>query len=289
MHTLKSSKNGFEKYELSDEISNSSVTFVPERGGIITSLILNGKEIMYFDRDLFEKDTTIRAGGFPILFPICGRLNEGGYSINKKVHMMPTHGFARQLPWKVNKIDLEKGKVILNLTGNKETMKYYPFDFELEFSYTLTKNEFLIEQKYINNSDTDMPFYAGFHPFFSVGDKSGLEFSINAENYYFYENGEEKKGKYRGKIDFNSPVDFVFILDEHYGNEYSMYERTKDQILKISTSENFKFMVMWTVEGKDFVCLEPWMASPDSMNTKRDLKTIKPGRTIESWIKLAIY
>ena len=51
------------------------IKFCPERGGVITNWVADGKEILYFDEKRFiDKKESIR-GGIPILFPICGNLN----------------------------------------------------------------------------------------------------------------------------------------------------------------------------------------------------------------------
>lgn len=286
MHILQRTNDVFEQYKITEKVKNSSFSIVPKRGGIVTSLVLDGREILYFDRELFEKNSSIRAGGFPILFPICGRLKDGKYSIEKRSYNLPTHGFAKELPWDVKEVDLEKGRITLNLISNENTRPDYPFDFELEFSYTLMGNEFLIEQKYINNCKVDMPFYGGFHPFFKIIDKDRLDFSIDANKYYFYQNGEEKIAEFEGKIDFNSPVDFVFILNGDNEKEYTMID-SENKRLKISASKHFKYMVMWTMEEKEFICLEPWMAPPDSMNSKRNIQKIRPGESIKVWIKVS--
>lgn len=40
--------------------------------------------------------------------------------------------------------------------------------------------------------------------------------------------------------------------------------------------------MVWTEEGKDFVCVEPWMAPPNALNTGRDLQKVAPGETLET-------
>jgi galactose mutarotase-like enzyme len=35
--------------------------------------------------------------------------------------------------------------------------------------------------------------------------------------------------------------------------------------------------VVWTLAGKDFVCLEPWTAGADALNTGEKLLTLAPG------------
>ena len=70
-------------WEYSNPEFDSLIRVVPERGGLITEWLSEGKELLYFDFERFlDKDKSIR-GGIPILFPICGDLSEG-YSIAGK-------------------------------------------------------------------------------------------------------------------------------------------------------------------------------------------------------------
>ena len=79
---------------------DSLIRIVPERGGLITEWLSEGKELLYFDLERFlDKDKSVR-GGIPILFPICGDLSEG-YLIGGKKYFLKQHGFARDLPWSI--------------------------------------------------------------------------------------------------------------------------------------------------------------------------------------------
>jgi len=54
---------------------NNYIKFCPERGGLITNWVSDGKEILYFDEKRFIDKTKSVRGGIPILFPICGNLD----------------------------------------------------------------------------------------------------------------------------------------------------------------------------------------------------------------------
>ena len=54
--------------------NNNFINFCPSRGGIITNWMFNDFQILYFDQKRFlDRSKSIR-GGIPILFPICGNL-----------------------------------------------------------------------------------------------------------------------------------------------------------------------------------------------------------------------
>jgi galactose mutarotase-like enzyme len=44
--------------------------------------------------------------------------------------------------------------------------------------------------------------------------------------------------------------------------------------------------VVWTVQGKDYVCLEPWTAPANALNTGESLIFLEPGGSHALWIEL---
>jgi Galactose mutarotase and related enzymes len=92
-------KKQYKTYILSDATANSSLEVVPERGGIATSWLVEGKEIFYLDAERFANpDLTVR-GGMPIQFPICGNLPDNTYTHKGVQRTLKQHGFARDEPW----------------------------------------------------------------------------------------------------------------------------------------------------------------------------------------------
>ena len=88
-------------WELLSIDNDDRLRIVPERGGLITEWRCNGQEILYFDFERFlQKGKSIR-GGIPILFPICGDLPNNLLSLPKGEFMIPQHGFARDIEWKI--------------------------------------------------------------------------------------------------------------------------------------------------------------------------------------------
>ena len=78
---------------------NNYIKFCPERGGVITNWISDGKEILYFDEKRFMDKTKSIRGGIPILFPICWNLNCSSSVFGKEYLQLTQHGFARDLQW----------------------------------------------------------------------------------------------------------------------------------------------------------------------------------------------
>jgi len=288
VYTIKKHKKEYYEYEISDLIYGSCIRIIPELGGILSGFKIKGQELICFNPEKLLAKDFAAAGGNAILFPVAGKLTNDSYKLEEQKYDMQKHGFAREMPWQVTEIvDGEHGRITLELMYNEETLKVYPFKFHLKFTYVLDGNSLHINQEYINEGEGNMPFYSGFHPFFIVGDKKKLKFNISADKYVDYtginaSNIKSEAKDYNGGIDFDKPVDFVFPLKE---SQYSMEDSAKGRKILIETSDEFKFMVMWTPIGKNFVCIEPWIAAPDALNTGKELCIAKPGESVKTWVR----
>jgi galactose mutarotase-like enzyme len=45
--------------------------------------------------------------------------------------------------------------------------------------------------------------------------------------------------------------------------------------------------VIWTLPGKDFVCLEPWTAPANALNSGESLLIVPPGAHRDLWTEIA--
>lgn len=271
-------------FELKDNEHDSYVKLAPERGGIITGFGINGQEILYMDEDTFYDSTKYVRGGNPILFPICGTLNSGEYVYNGDKYKMENHGLVRNYPWQVVGTDVnDKASIKIKFKSSDITKKYYPFDFEMVYTYTLKGNVLTIDQEYINNSEVDMPVYAGFHPYFNITNKSKLKYEIDASLYFDFEGNDVKS--YNGFIDMTDEDKSKIFLDVK-SNHLSFYDEGFKRKISMEYSSEFKYIVLWSVIGKNFICIEPWMAKPDSMNTKEDLYFIKPHDSYKAYLTI---
>ena len=272
-------------YDIKNEKEGSWITIIPERGGIITSLGIDNKEILYLEEESLKNDESIR-GGIPILFPICGRLTEAKYEWKGNVYQMKMHGFARMLNWEVINLSLsEKVEMKLRTSSDENTRKIYPFDFELIFTYILDGNKLTIKQEYINKSDEVMPIYNGFHPYFKVGDKERLHYQLDCTKYF--NDRDMSISEYNGRLDMSGEPGSKILLDMNSTN-LSFFDPDLGREIIMEYGESFKYIVVWALQGKDFLCVEPWMALPDSFNTKENLEYIEPGKILKESVSFTV-
>lgn len=270
--------------ELSNKNNSSWLKVVPERGGIITSLGIQGEELLFLNEETLHNIEKNIRGGIPILFPISGQLTNGQYEWNGTSYTMKNHGFARDLPWEVVDITTgeEEASIKIKLQSSNGTLASYPFEFELLFTYILSENELVINQEYKNRSTTEMPIYAGFHPYFKTASKQ-LKLDIDAIEYLDYNDMTYKK--IEDVINMNQKESYVLESQEN-SVRFSLEEIDKQITMKYGG--DFSYIVLWSEEGQDFVCVEPWMAKTDEMNKKKELTMIQSGKTLSTSVSISI-
>ena len=124
---------------------------------------------------LWQGDESIWYGQSPILFPIVGRLIDDKYRYCETEYEMPKHGFARKTKWSLLNKDTDSMAFIL--TESEETLKIYPFNFDLIVTYTIDENSLKVTHTVVNKNEETMYFSLGAHPGFNfkIGDKLSFE------------------------------------------------------------------------------------------------------------------
>lgn len=273
-------------YELRNDEQGSWLKVVPERGGIITSYGVNGEEVLFLNENtLYDSNKNIR-GGIPILFPISGQLENGEYEWNGTVYQMKNHGVARNQPWEVisTETDASQASMTLRLKSNEETRREFPFDFEVVFTYTIAPEGLTIDQSYKNISGEAMPIYAGFHPYFKTASKN-LTYHTDAKNYLDYNDMETKSVK--NSLDLTNKKESLVLLDADQ-NEISFELPDRQMTITMTYGGEFPYVVLWTEQDQEFVCVEPWMAMTDELNRKEELVMVGPGETLHTTLKISV-
>ncbi|MER3434815.1 MAG: aldose epimerase [Leptolyngbya sp. ERB_1_1] len=286
MFSIERRRQQFDTYVLSDRASNSKLEIVPDRGGIITSWQVQGRELLYMDTARFADPTLSVRGGIPILFPICGNLPNSVYTYKGQSYTLKQHGFARDLPWDVvdQRAD-EELSFTIGLSSNPQTLENYPFEFRLAFTYRLQGQTLSIEQQITNLSDETMPFSIGFHPYFLVLEKHQLRFEIPAAEAL--DQRTQERYPFFNTFDFDQDeIDWAFLnIHRQVSNVTDLSRHTR---ITLTAAEEFPLLVFWTLKGRDFYCLEPWSAPRNALNTGDRLLSIEPGATLNTTVSLSI-
>lgn len=254
---------------------------VPERGGIVSRLTIGGDEVFYLDPATL--DTPKVRGGNPILFPNPGPLAGGAFQhASGKEYKLGQHGFARELPWQLVATDGKSAEI--RLASDNFTRERFPYDFDVRIIYRCSGSTFTVEQHWNNLSSEPMPLHFGFHPYFTVADADKAGVTVSTDATQAWDNVTKKEGPWSGPLDLTvQEVDLHFV--NHTPKETIM-TRPGHKTLRISWDDPYKWLVVWTLKGKDFVCVEPWTARANALNSKEGLVHIGPRERRKSFVAI---
>jgi galactose mutarotase-like enzyme len=272
----------------------SQMTFIPERGSIGSSLLMdtpNGPQELLYQHDFFnKKDWHDLPGGWPFLFPICGRLENNGelgaYIYQGKTYHLPMHGFSWSEPWHV--LDHTTNSITLQLKANERTRAMYPFEFEVQLHYQITNNQLTCQQTYINHGDNAMPFYAGFHAYLKTPPtEQGKEQVIldykPTERLVYNERLTDVVGS-QPLFELPTPITDPAIneqltrlgLDKRIQLHYPQGFTLELNALSEDKASEFNYAQLYTIENKPFFCAEHWMNHPNAINNKDGVFWLQP-------------
>jgi galactose mutarotase-like enzyme len=287
MFTVTPRNDALETLELRDTDSKSLAVLAPSRGGMMTRLSLLGKHALFLDESTLRDATKNVRGGNPVLFPTPGKLENDRWERDRKNGYLKQHGFARNLAWDVAGTSTETAaSATLRLASTDVTRKDYPWDFLCEYTYALRGNVLRIEQTFENRGaagSAAMPFGAGFHPYFHVKQSDKAAARIGTKATKAFDNVTKKNIALSGHIDLAFDEVDLHLID--HGAEPCTLSHG-DRLLTLRGSPEFSRWVIWTLTGKDFVCVEPWTCPGNAMNTGESLLTLQPGEKKTIWVEI---
>ncbi len=231
---------------------------------------------------LHQKEDTYWHRSSPVLFPIVGKLKNNNYKYNNKNYSLPIHGFARHNEFTLLK--QEKNTLVFFLKENENSLKHYPFSFNLKITYTLKNDSFDIA--YLVSSKEDILFSLGAHPAFILKaslDDSYLEFQkeetldlhcVKLENGCILKTIPNYLTSKVLKLEKNIFQKDALIFEKTKSSEVSLKNTKNTKSVRISY-ENFPFISFWAPMNADFVCMEPWCGIADNDNSNYIFKDKK--------------
>jgi len=246
----------------------------------------NGQELIW------EGNPSYWGKHSPVLFPIVGTLKNNTYIYNEQRFELLRHGFARDVNFEV--INQNENEVVFSLKATSETIKIYPFLFELQLCYTLIESELKITYAVINHDTKAIPFSIGAHPAFALPNPF--------DSYALSFEKQENLCCFTLENDLLSNTTFTIPLQNKLlPLHYSIFEKdalifktlqsksitllaNKKPLLKVSFSD-FKNLGIWTKVGAPFVCIEPWLGYSDAVEStgnileKDGIQIVKENKT----------
>ncbi len=286
MFTVSHKEGPIALIELTDAAAGSVAAVAPSRGGMATRLLIDGQEILFLDEASFLNVPGNVRGGNPLLFPSPGKLTDDAWSNQGRGGSMKQHGFGRNAAWSVHGTGTEgAASLTLRLASDDQTRAQFPWDFEALYTYTLRGDALRIDQQITNTGEGRMPFGLGFHPYFQVPQAEKAQTRIETATTRVYDNAAKAEIAFEGFDLCADEVDYHLL--DHGSTVGTLSRPGWDRRMVLSCSEAFTHWVVWTLKGRDFVCLEPWTCPGDALNTGDRLLHLDAGQSMTVWTEIA--
>ncbi|MFC3561114.1 aldose 1-epimerase family protein [Pedobacter jamesrossensis] len=219
----------------------------------------------------------------PVLFPIVGSLKNDSYIYKDKTYKLPRHGFARDHEFKAEKIS--NAEAVFTLTHSDETLKIYPFQFELKLNYQIIDKKLILKYTVTNTGTKKMLFSLGAHPAFAVPNTPNTTY----EDYYLAFNDDVKLTYWILEEGLVANETETIELSRHtlklkhdlFYNDALVFKTLQSNCISLLNTKNdyglhfhfddFPFFGIWAAKDAPFVCLEPWCGVADSINHNQKL------------------
>lgn len=289
--------------------NQTSLTLYPDRWGIITSMKIWDTELLYqgmLEDTLHDITKSVR-WGIPILFPNAGFLTDEEKGVSW--WNLPQHGFARTNEWKISESHHPRGRKnpvfchaeewgicsgskqetdssFVGMTKNDNILTQslssidipdmFGYDWQGSIENTITLSDRWVELGYsiANNSNKELPISFGLHPYWNIplGDKSLIEWNFAWGDIIARDIDTWSRG---GTTRIDTPDDGIVSFTISWVGT-----------IELQLSSEFRRLWIWSLQGRDFVCVEPVMW--DDGNIMRIPVKIPRGGKSESWVKVIL-
>ena len=160
------------------------------------------EEVLWLSNDTPFKNGVALRGGVPICWPWFGPAAQQG---------LPSHGFARNLPWtlKAHNEDDNGAVLTFELQSNEETLKLWPHDFALLARFKVGKTcEIELE------AHGEFETTSALHTYFNVGDIAAVKVSGLGDRFIDKVNNAKEDVLSDGVQTFPDRTDRVYLNPE---------------------------------------------------------------------------
>ena len=252
-------------------------------GAELTSVQYNGKEMLFQGAKVLDSNGNIYwKRQAPILFPIVGQLKNSQTQIEGEIYEMSQHGFARDMDFEeISKTENEHHYM---LKYNEETLKKYPYKFELHVIYEIIGDTLTVTYKVKNIDDKTIYFGLGGHPAFNCDYSNGeyeIVFSENEDKIVFLKlkNGLIDTEKAQNILQDNK----IYLKEDTFDNDAVIMKNLKSNKVTLQNHKTnqktlevdftgFPYLALWSKKGAPFVCIEPWQNTADRIDSTQIYK-----------------
>jgi len=219
----------------------------------------------------------------PLLFPIVGQLSDNYFNYQNKRYELPRHGFAREKFFSL--IEQESNRLVFRLSHDEETIKVYPFYFNLEVEYALQDDKVIVSYLVENTDKGNLYFSIGAHPAFKVplyDEEKYNDYKLLFDDKISDDLWPLKNGLIGEKaIPYLMQQKEVPLTKELFSNDALVFKNFGSSSIEIKSKNhthgikfnlhNAPYLGLWAAKGANFICIEPWHGIADSVNSDHDL------------------
>lgn len=236
---------------------------------------------------LWQADPAFWSRHAPILFPHVGKHFNNECHYNGKIFPTHQHGFARDMDFScIAKTD---SSVTHRLLADENTKSYFPFDFSLTVTHTLSGKNITVTWQVENPNPDIMYFTIGGHPAFRVPilpDTKQTDYCLLFQtpsdhlNYLLIEpkSGTAVKEKVyslaldhgRAEITSNLFDNDALIFDDSQFDWVGIGYPDGTPYISLSC-KGFPNFGIWSLPGAPYICLEPWIGRCDDFGFTEDI------------------
>ncbi len=264
-----------------ETIQNEMLTVqVSEMGAELQSIKdAMGREYLWQAGELWPRRS-------PILFPIVCSVNDDTYTVDGKEYHLPRHGFARDT--KFTLVSQSATKVTYALHESEETLKVYPYRFNLAVTYRVEGNKLHVVWHVENTDNREIHFQIGGHPaFLAPGCKEGeplkgalvIDNKGDMECLKSYIDGSHEMTE----LPLPAKKGIMFFDDEFFANDSVKIHKSQTRQVAlldpdgkpaVTLDYRCPIIAFWSPYKKQapFVCIEPWYGVGDPRGFKGEFK-----------------
>lgn len=261
-------------------------------GSLTASIDTMGAQLMSLRKGeseyLWQGDSNWWPRRAPILFPIVGVLKGGKAESAEGTVSLARHGLARLNQFEI--VEQSTSSVTLQLKSTEETLKAYPYDFELKLIFSVDGDTLTQTYEVNNPANVVLPFTLGAHPAFNIPIPSVEATSLDQYHLLFTRSWTSYGPSItdEGLCDYTTPQRLIVDSDT-LSLSWELIDREKtitledvpDRRITLAANaeassethgiqidfEGFDYLGIWSAApGCPFVALEPWCGIADTVD-----------------------
>jgi aldose 1-epimerase len=275
---------------VSPDMSSKAVIALNDEGGRLIYLSHNHKDIV---ADLEHKPYKYSQAG-SILFPFANRINKGKYEFEGKEYVLDCnepgrenaiHGFVFNKEFKMEESQQDEDFSSIKISYTEDNPpKGFPFNYRIEFTYTLNEKALTLKVEVKNIGNESFPFNLGWHPYFCVSDFETSSLSFDSHQQVEFDEDLITQGINETLIPNpyglkGKALDDCFVL-----NNKRVEFHTEAYKVSIEGGEKSTYLQIYAPPGEHRLAVEPMTGISDSFNHKIGLYVLKPQESSsETW------